>query len=148
MKIQYIVSVLLMLVSVTASALTPLQMHDVNQYIDNINIKAYRNHNTIRVAQVEQSDMDGDNIPDIAIMYVTEGSSWIMINIAVFTYQNGKFKLSDDVQLDAGDASRFTISRGVLTTNITKWGDDDPHCCPTVYVKARLVLRNGKIVDY
>jgi len=137
-----------MMASVSAPAFNTSSIPEVDQYIYTLNTKAHWNFGSVSVTQIVKADMDHDSVPEIVVMYVTRGATWTMINVAVFSKQNNKYVLVDDEQLRAAEASRFEITNGILTVNLTQWGDDDPHCCPTIHTKARFVLRHNKIVDY
>lgn len=120
----------------------------VNAYISTQNQLAHLRGTTVTLWYSTVADMNKDSKPDYVIAYTENGAAWMVIHFAVFVKTSTSLVLSDDVVIRAASAENITVANGIISSKLLQWGDNDPHCCPTIRATARFELWAGKIVDY
>lgn len=77
------------------------------------------------------------------------GNSFQQI-LLVVTNRNGMWTIDDEVEIGNDHyfgVDRIKVENNVLIVSGKTWGEQEPHCCPTVMAERKYKLANQKLVS-
>jgi hypothetical protein len=101
--------------------------------------------------QVVRLDLNNDDVPDAAVLYVIEGEGGAQAGytyIAGFFNENGKWRAARDrTQIGGAIESMTFLKPGIVSVDTLTVGPDDPDCCPSVSDHSQYVWNGEKFVE-